>query len=265
VPWDNNLTWRNVNIFDNPAAPGRSVAETAAAFDLVNPYNTAQAVDLLVDKRQWPTGGSVLLTLPGELFAEWVAAGAPGTNIEVLTPTQQVRLTAGAQSALHGLPLYAAASTPLAAAFTGPAGADFMLSFTAQIHGAAIGGVDYRWVVDASPPAVQAAAPAPGSTAVAVDAPLVLTFSGDGAGQSQPHRQPAAGRLAGGLERGGDGGDRHPRRAPQRRSLHGDGTGVRRQRHCAGRALHLVVPHRGARLLAHCRPVRPAWQWCGTR
>jgi hypothetical protein len=177
VPWDNNLTWRNVNIFDNPAAPGRSVAETAAAFDLVNPYNTAQAVDLIVDKRQWPTGGSVLLTLPGELFAEWVAAGAPGTNIEVLTPTQQVRLTAGAQSALHGLPLYAAASTPLAAAFTGPAGADFMLSFTAQIHGAAIGGVDYRWVVDTSPPAVQAAAPAPGSTAVAVDAPLVLTFS----------------------------------------------------------------------------------------
>lgn len=177
VPWDNNLTWRNVNIFDNPAAPGRSVAETAAAFDLVNPYNTAQAVDLLVDKRQWPTGGSVLLTLPGELFADWVAAGAPGTNIEVLTPTQQVRLTAGAQSALRELPLNAAASATLAAAFTGPAGADFMLSFTAQIHGAAIGGVDYRWVVDATPPAVQAAAPAPGSTSVAVDAPIVLTFS----------------------------------------------------------------------------------------
>jgi hypothetical protein len=60
----------------------------------------------------------------------------------VLTATQQVRLTAGAQSALRGLPLYAAESTTLDAAFTGPAGADFMLSFTAQIHGAAIGGVE---------------------------------------------------------------------------------------------------------------------------
>lgn len=177
VPWDNNLTWRNVNIFDNPATPGRSVAVTAATFDLVNPYNAAQAVDLIVDKQRWPSGGAVLLTLPGELFAQWNAAGAMGENIEVLTPTQQVRLTAGAQSTLRGLPLNATEAAPIAANFNGPAGADFMLDFAAQIHGATIGGVSYHWIVDSTPPAVQAATPAPGSTAVALDAPIVLTFS----------------------------------------------------------------------------------------
>lgn len=88
-----------------------------------------------------------------------------------------MRLTAGTQSALRGLPLNAAESATLGAAFTGPAGADFMLAFTAQIHSATLGGVSYRWVVDATPPAVQSAAPAPDSTAVAVDASLVLTFS----------------------------------------------------------------------------------------
>jgi hypothetical protein len=177
VPWDNNLTWRNVNIFDNQPVQGSSVTNQAATLDIINPYNTAQSVDVLVDKQHWPTGGEVLLTLPGDLFARWQAAGALGENIEVLTATQQVRLTAGVQSVLRGLPLNAAESATLDAAFTGPAGADFMLAFTAQIHGATIGGVSYRWVVDATPPVVQSASPAPDSTAVAVDASIVLTFS----------------------------------------------------------------------------------------
>ena len=161
----------------SPINASSSANNQTATLDVVNPYNTPQNIDVIADKQHWPVGGVVVLTLPGELFARWQAAGALGENIEVLTATQQVRLTAGAQSTLRGLPLNAGESVPIAADFTGPAGADFMLAFTSQSHGATIGGVSYRWVVDATPPAVQSAIPAPDSAAVAIDAPIVFTFS----------------------------------------------------------------------------------------
>ena len=142
------------------------------------PHRTPQAVDVVVEKQQWPTGGAVAFTLPKPLFEAWLAAGALGENIRVLTVTHQVRLLGEGTSSLRGLPLQPAETIPLTLDFAGPAGVNYALHVREEIHGMVMGGVSYRWVVENSPPTLVSAVPAPNSTAVPRTIPLVLTFSG---------------------------------------------------------------------------------------
>jgi len=141
VPWDNNVEWHNVNILSNAATPrymGVMDVKTADV-QLVNVYNLPKDVDLIIDRRTFPTTGTITVQLPGAVFDRWQASGsAYGQDITVFTSTKKIEITGAVSGTLGAIPMDAAEVAQVGFEFTGPAGLTFELSVRERIDGSTI-------------------------------------------------------------------------------------------------------------------------------
>ncbi|MBN1660535.1 MAG: VCBS repeat-containing protein [Anaerolineae bacterium] len=178
VPYDNNVSWRNVEIYPNPGTmrDGRDVKQ--ADVRLVNIYDRPHDVDLVVERRTFPLNGTITISLPGELFDRWLAYGVSwGAGIEVLTPTQEIQATGAVSATIGAIPMLAGEAVSVGLRFEGEAGLAFELALRERIDGWTVGGVAYQWVIpDTTPPTVLRTSPAAGADDVPLDAPLVIEF-----------------------------------------------------------------------------------------
>ncbi|MFQ5421555.1 MAG: Ig-like domain-containing protein, partial [Anaerolineae bacterium] len=180
VPWDNNVEWHNVNILANPSN-GRFLGTMdikTADVQLANVYNLPQDVDLIINRRTFPTTGTITVQLPGDLFDRWQAsANGFGQGINVITATQEIQITGAISGTIGGIPMNAAEAAQVGLVFDGPVGLTFEMAVEERIDDLTVGGVTYRWTIpDTTPPTVTDVSP--GDTAVAVDpdAPIIITF-----------------------------------------------------------------------------------------
>jgi hypothetical protein len=176
VPWDNNLGWRNVNIYEAGSNPRAAALESEV--QLANVYNTPAEVDLVVERLTFPTGYAITMTLGQALFDAWLAsANGWGEGIEVLTGSRQILVTGAVSATVGALPMAPGEQAAVGLAFDGPAGLEFEIAFRERIDGLTVGGVAYQWLLeDPIPPQVIDYSPAGGAAEVAVDAPIVITF-----------------------------------------------------------------------------------------
>lgn len=178
VPRDNNVGWRNINIFENPNAAGLAPSSVQTATTrLVNVYNTPADVDLVVDRLSFPVTGTLTVELPGSLFERWQANGGQGENVSVVGGTTMVEVTGAISGTIGAIPMDPAEEAELALNFDGPAGRAYEMGLRMRIDGLVVGGVGYRWILpDDEAPAVESVSPADGVTDAALDAPLVIRF-----------------------------------------------------------------------------------------
>jgi hypothetical protein len=176
VPWDNNLGWRNVNIYEAGGNPRAAALESQV--QLVNVYNTPAEVDLVVERLTFPVGYTITVNLGQELFDAWLAStNGWGEGIEVLTGSREILVTGAVSATVGAIPMGAGEQSAVYLAFDGPAGLEFEIAFRERIDGLTVGGVAYQWLLpDTTPPQVIDHSPAGGATEVPVDAPLVVTF-----------------------------------------------------------------------------------------
>jgi hypothetical protein len=178
VPWDNNVEWHNVNIIENPGSNLHGVAgvKTADA-RLVNVYNLPKDVDLVIERRTFPTNGTMTIELPDDLFDRWYDAGGTGNGIEVYTATKEIVVTSADESSITDIPMKAAEEADILLIFEAEAGLEFETALREEIDGLTVGGIAYQWVIpDTTPPEVAKVSPDDGTVEVATDAPLVITF-----------------------------------------------------------------------------------------
>ena len=179
VPWDNNLGWRNVNIFDNDAGPNDilATAVNTTTADLTNVYNLPADVDLIVDRLTFPQSGEMIVELPQNLFDAWQANGGQGTGIEPVAGTNQIRITAAVSGTVAGIPMEAAQRETLALQFTGPTGLEFEVRLRERINGLVVGGIEYQWrIPDTTPPGVISVTPANRAAGISPAAAFTVTF-----------------------------------------------------------------------------------------
>jgi enediyne biosynthesis protein E4 len=178
VPYDNNVSWRNVEIYSNPGTvrDGRDVKQ--ASVRLVNIYDRPHDVDLVVERRTFPLNGTITIALPGELFDRWLAYGGSwGAGVEVLTLTQEIQVTGAVSATVGAMPMLAGEAVSVGLRFEGEAGLSFELALRERIDGWTVGGVAYQWAIpDTTPPAVLRTSPSAGAEDVPTGAPLVVEF-----------------------------------------------------------------------------------------
>lgn len=185
VPWDNNVSWHNVNILANSVVLGRTedgrtpMDIKESAVQLVNIYELPKDVDVIVDRMSFPVTGTILVRLPEGLFERWLNySGHWSEGIEVLTDTQQIRITGAVSATIGSIPMMADEQVTVGLQFSGPAGLEFEMGIRERIEGITVGGVSYQWMIpDTTPPTVVSVSPAAGVGEVPWDAPIVITFS----------------------------------------------------------------------------------------
>jgi predicted GH43/DUF377 family glycosyl hydrolase len=179
VPYDNNVEWHNVNIIEN-SGPGLAGVQDIqqAEVQLVNVYNLAQDVDLILERKTFPTTGTMTVRLPAPLFDRWVASGARWhEGVEVMTSTGTVTVTGAVSATLGAIPMEAAEKATVDLTFEAAAGLTFEMAVRERIDGITVGGVAYQWTIpDTTAPTLIDRTPGPDATEVALGAPLVLTF-----------------------------------------------------------------------------------------
>ena len=182
VPWDNNVEWRNVNVYSSPRTglfgALRTLDVKEAEVQLVNIYDRAYDVDVIVERMTFPTTGTITIKLPGYLFDRWLSHGKRwGEGIEVLTATKEIRVTGAVSATIGAVPMAAQEEAAVGLHFEGPAGLAFEMAIRERIDGITTGGVAYQWIIpDTTPPSVESVSPSSGATEVAVDTPIVIAF-----------------------------------------------------------------------------------------
>jgi hypothetical protein len=177
--WDNNVSWHNVIVYLQPPPGTREAgAVTEAEVDLVNPYDWPKEVDLIVERGTFPATGSIRLHLAGSLFDRWQANGGQGSGIEVGAAAKALTITAEVSATIGALPLAAQEEVTATLAFDAPEEGVFQVTLYERIDGLVVGGITYQWLeTDATPPEVGGHAPSSGAQDVALDAPIVITFT----------------------------------------------------------------------------------------
>jgi predicted GH43/DUF377 family glycosyl hydrolase len=179
VPWDNNVEWHNVNILSNPSQGLLAATDVKTAdVQLVNVYNLPQDVDLIIDRRTFPTAGTITVQLPEALFDRWQAsANGFGDGIQVNGGTKEIEITGEISGTIGAIPMEAAEKQQVSFVFDGPAGLTFELAVRERIEGVTVGGLTYQWTIpDTTPPAVSSVTPANMATGQDLNAPIVITF-----------------------------------------------------------------------------------------
>jgi parallel beta-helix repeat protein len=180
VPWDNNVEWHNVNILaSSSSVTAQGLFDIKdAEVQLVNVYDQPQDVDLIIRRMTFPMTGTITVRLPAGLFDRWLAYGSRwGEGIEVMTDTQEIRITAPVSATIGAVPMLADEAAAVGLHFVGPAGLVFEMAVEERIQGITTGGVAYQWVIpDTTAPQLIGRAPTPDATGVPLTAPLVFTF-----------------------------------------------------------------------------------------
>jgi hypothetical protein len=179
VPWDNNVEWHNVNILSNPGQGLLAATDVKTAdVQLVNVYNLPQDVDLIIDRRTFPTAGTITVQLPEPLFDRWQAsANGFGDGIQVNSGTKEIVVTGAVSGTIGAIPMEAAEKQQVTFVFDGPAGLTFELAVRERIEGVTVGGLTYQWTIpDTTPPTVNNVTPADTTTGQDPNAPIVITF-----------------------------------------------------------------------------------------
>lgn len=177
--WDNNVSWHNVIVYlQTPQGTREAEAMVEAEVDLVNPYDWPKEVDLILGRGTFPATGSIRIHLAEPLFDRWQANGGPGAGIEVGVATKVITVTAEISATIGGLPLAAREEATATLALDAPQTGAFEVMLQEVIDGLVVGGITYQWVdVDTVPPEVVSTSPPAGAADVALDVPLVLTFT----------------------------------------------------------------------------------------
>jgi len=147
--YDNNVSWRNVNIYDNSETRlMRMQGIQQAEVQLVNVYDLPQDVDVIVERMTFPTTGTITVLLPGDLFDRWLAYGKHwSAGIEILTSTKEIRVTGAVSATIGAVPMAAGEGVPVGLRFEGPVGLEFEMAIREAIAGVTSGGVAYQWVI----------------------------------------------------------------------------------------------------------------------
>ena len=180
VPWDNNVSWHNVNILANSVTLGNSPMDIKeSAVQLVNVYEVPKDVDVIVDRLSFPADGVITVRLPVGLFNRWLDYGKNwGEGIEVLTTTHEIRITDAISATIGAIPMMADEVVTVGLEFSGPAGLEFEMGIRERIDGITMGGVSYQWMIpDTTPPTIISVEPVNDAVNVLLDAPLVITFN----------------------------------------------------------------------------------------
>jgi hypothetical protein len=180
VPWDNNVEWRNVNVYANPTRDQLGTLDVKQAeVQLVNVYDRPQDVDVIIERMTFPTTGTITVELPADLFDRWLAYGAGWEEgIEVLTATKEIRVTGTVSATIGAVPMLADEEATVGLRFDGQAGLAFEMAIRERIDGITTGGVGYQWIIpDTTPPDVDGTFPPDKATGVAPSAPIVITFT----------------------------------------------------------------------------------------
>jgi hypothetical protein len=151
---------------------------TEAEVDLVNPYDWPKEVDLIVKRGTFPATGSIQIHLAESLFDRWQANGGQGSGIEVGATAKAITVTDEVSATIGALPLTALEDVTATLAFAAPQTGEFEVTLQEIIDGLLVGGITYRWLeTDTTPPEVLGHAPPSGAQGVALDAPIVITFT----------------------------------------------------------------------------------------
>ncbi|MCP4361328.1 MAG: hypothetical protein GY796_25240, partial [Chloroflexi bacterium] len=177
VPWDNNISWRNINIFHNPTTRGVTDIKTADV-RLVNVYAQSKDVDLVVDRMTFPKTDTLTVLLPADLFDRWWNYGRGWQdNITVDPTTREIIVTGDISGTIGAIPMTADEEVTVTLRFDGQTGLEFEMGIRERIDGVTMGGVGYQWIIpDTTTPTVVSVTPTDSMSDVALAAPIVMTF-----------------------------------------------------------------------------------------
>jgi hypothetical protein len=147
--FDNNISWRNVHVIDNQAESLQGVLGSTEADVVVNNvYDWPHQVDVIFERMTFPASGSIVVALPEDLFDRWLASdGHWSEGIEVLTTTKEIHVTGAISATIGALPMLASEEATATLHFETEAGLEFEMGLWQRVHGLAVGGVIYQWVV----------------------------------------------------------------------------------------------------------------------
>jgi hypothetical protein len=176
--WDNNVSWHNVIVYMHPL-PGaqrvKSVEE--AVVDLVNVYDWPKGADLIVERGTFPVAGTISLRLDEELFDRWWGYGWY-EGVQVDAATRVITVTSAVSATIGSLPLEPREEVTATLTFDAPGEGAFEVQISERIDGLIVGGISYQWLDDDdTPPAVEATSPLSEAVEVALDAPIIVTFT----------------------------------------------------------------------------------------
>lgn len=162
VPQDNNVVWHNVHSFDNRDRTRDSRFLKTATLQLINVYDQPKSADLIIERRTFPTTGSIKIRLPDVQFARWWENQARwGEGINVVSTTREIAVTGAVSATVGAIPLQPMESISLSLSFLAATDLEFELSLRETIEGVSIGGVGYRWrLPDRVAPTVVSVSPA---------------------------------------------------------------------------------------------------------
>ncbi|MBI3957667.1 MAG: hypothetical protein HY328_02570 [Chloroflexi bacterium] len=151
VPWDNNVEQRNLQVIAN-SRPAGSAVDAAAVYatevELVNVYSHDKNVDLVVKRMTFPLSGTVDIQLPDYLFDRWMAHPERwDEGVQILTPTQTIRVTGAISATIGAIPMQANELAMVSLRFDGPVGKEYEVALEEWIHGVAVGGIGFQWII----------------------------------------------------------------------------------------------------------------------
>ena len=136
-------------------------------------------MDLDIQRDTYPTEGTITILLDRTLFDRWQAHGDQGSQgIDFDAATTVVTVTGQISATLAGLPLAAGEERQVTVSFDTTQEGVYGVQFQEEIDGQPVGGIGYQWIeLDVVPPEVVSTSPPDGAIDVALDQPLVITFT----------------------------------------------------------------------------------------
>jgi parallel beta-helix repeat protein len=178
--WDNNVSWHNVIAYYHPLPAGQHpLSLEEVEVDLVNVYDWPKDTDLVLERGTFPATNTIHLRLDESLFDRWWSYGGRWQEgLAVDEATKLITVTGEVSATIGALPLAAGEQVTATLAFAAPDEGAFEVRLYERVDGLVVGGISYRWLEDDDTrPAVAGTSPGDGAVEVALDAPLVITFS----------------------------------------------------------------------------------------
>jgi hypothetical protein len=133
----------------------------------------------VIERPGFPEAGTITLRLGEGLFDRWLAHMSHWSDgVSVFPGTWEIVVDDPVIATVGGIPMEPDEEVTVALAFETSQDGEFGVDLYELIDGLTVGGVGYRWLfTDDEPPEVLDHSPPAGAAGVALNAPLVLTFS----------------------------------------------------------------------------------------